>query len=1449
MMNGIDFFKACTTNVRAIENLIDLQYIIYSSKQGWNKESKLEHAVAELRERNILCATVKEELCIFALLDDVSEAEDEAQSYDFLSQKTSWADFDATGKVSGNRSIRDTLLDAIDGSIAYSLARKHNVMHIGDFSWLFSGSGGQDMEPMNSMLLQLDVKITEHSPLYVSTKTTHSHLRTLNRPEHYVGAQILLAPSGRRAKLVTESSGDEIVLRKPTSALQSNPTWTSKVSKAMLTEGVTLHADDEWLVLELVEAGKHTRFLWPQRLCYTSEKEPYSWDSSPSPSQGWKQWFGDTGSPDTFKNPLAEAEEWLMGAAERERLTNAASQSAGLPFESSLPHPANMIAETPLATSPPFNQRLMDQQAAMSGIYPTPPDGLIPGHLTQQPTSDGTGAGMQAEHSALSNELQLPSSDDNQMGGSSMESSGEAQAFQPNSDDLFGDMAEMDFGANEVGDADFDYFDEPDELPEATPAEPDVEMAEGGSSMQNKDDTEAKTQDVLMSDPDAMVTDELAVPDSRPTSSHDQTGDQVETEQNQSQEVEAVVSSFLSPPQQPRREPEKPLSPWGIRRQLLPMIPASAVSAEATQPPVNRRNSDYGPIAFNENLDLASKYAQSRQVDFAQSAVLDAKPNIALPQKRKQTRSKPALDPDSGVTDLDSSSDDDSDASSTSMSQGEDLPPRLPWDTKKRKRSSWYEQAAPTANASHSLWPVDDVGDAAGTEFDTGTMSDMLHTLLDNRISISDETLSPANNSTSALATLPPLEDSFELSKMDLIYVAQIVAEQAVSSIPGILESFTHTSHPDTSGTLASALEALMVSTTERMLPAVDDCDISTLALVKELPQRPTMNPGKAPQTSQPRPLQREASMQSGPDYFALPTPFIRVQRGTETWEMLPTALSFWSALGLGPANGAKDVAPVVVKPGNQDLVDLVKDFVRDLGGMYESRKLGSFAKTQDIDKALNGVDAYGNGCVIASADEESTSVMTALKSFAEVCEDIGESLASVGHLDPERTIAILMVDPFEDEAVQPYLSACFWKLCQAYRQHTPKAHLRSPRSDLVLQILPVSLIASPDRLIILDAQQMGCLATEIYDRCPPSSKAAMAMDTPAALPILAAQAVELASVPPRKIAFQLASDPPTDLLNEYSILHLAYAVSAEKQWMSASWTDNTGKYQMAVSGSVRGKCFAVVAADFWERTLDIISARDVTWRVFIATDTEIDKSYAKCWRSIVASKPRRQALHVTLISVETETSLQLTPPSALETSNTPGTSGQFLTPGSTPQGTMTVSPDASGQAAPLTPAPADTATNPGENDPDAHLIDITDESWAMLLSPTFTSASDEATSNPATRTNNATPAIARGILFRRGAGHASTPPAKLESLGVNIHWDIRIRPHGTVDEGQPKQAEGTMREVLRMYRHLGLLGRARNLHVPNKNVGAGNVSQMLPVHIASASRAAEALGWFRVGG
>ena len=1452
-MTGVDFLKSCDTNVRVVEDLLDTPYTVYTSTDAELSLSDVRCALANLRQRNVLCALVKKELWVFGRLESEQNELQEAGKSSFNVQDNSTIGSDTGRRGSDGRSVKDIFLAAVEGLLAYSLCFTQSLVHLGSFAWLFVGDDHDEAGMVSgSTVLRLHVQFTETGTLYVSTTTHPSSLRPSSGLDAKSGPSLILAPSGLKAKSTADRNNGDINHPQERYHITFGSFWKQEVSEHLACEGIELDPDEEWICVELEDGAAKDEFLWPARLTLILTPRPRSHNLTQRSMDSWKNWFASADdSATTSKNPLADAEAWFVSASRREKSVNPSSELLEPANENSVLATTAMVAETPLATSPPFNQRLVDQQLAMAGIYPTPPDGLLPGHGTQQMTSDASAGTMQVDQGGLAGDLELVNSDENQPGRTSFGSASEAQAYQPSSDDLFGDMGEMEFGANEVGEADFDYFDEPDDLSQSADVDHDVEMTENADQVTHED-TETRHDASTQHEKESLVMEkEIGETSSRPTSSHSalQQASIFEAVQDQSMEPRSLTELEVPSERQPVTEPEKPLSPFGIRERLLPRpIPASALSQEIAQPDTHGRSSTFEPVSFNENLDIASKYADAKQIKQSTNGILQPSnvPNISLPPRRKRTREKTFIDPDSGVTDVDTSSEGDSYDSQTSVSEIEDMPPQLPWDTKKRKRASLQNQRSSTTDNMEITGPSQDAEDQIAGPTDLANMRRTLDSLLNNKAcgerSFADGALQRTNTDADSFP-LPPIDELLELSKLGLVYVAQIVSEQAASVIPSILESIDESTPPADSASpgTASAIRQLVGATFDDILPNVDECSIAKLALVKEPPQRPMSTPGKTPQTGHPRLPQREGSMQLGPDYFSILPPYIRVQRGAEAWEMLPPALSFWDALGLGPAGGPKDVSAITVVPSNMDLADMVQGFVKSLGSSYESHKLGSFMGSLDFDNALNELESYEDGHIFVGLNEEPMSLDDAMKAYAEVLADLGGALANVGHLNPDRTIAIVLVDPFESHRAEQYLCACFWQLCKAYRQNTPKAYQKAPRSDLVLQVLPVSLIASLDGLVLLDARQMGMLATEIYDRCPPSSKVAVKIDIASSLPILAAPAVEIASAPPKRIAFQLSSDPPSDLLHEGSVLHLAYAVSADRQWLTSCWVDSSGRYQTTSSLCLRGKSFQDVAGEMWEKTLEVLTARDVTWRIFIVTCVELEVSLQRCWRSWAASKPRRQMLHCTLLSVQTESSLHLMPPSDADTMNVDNATslGGFLTTSSTTRATsFTVSPDASGQTnAPPTPAPTETL---GEDDPDAHLVDTTDESWGVLLAPAY------ACSSSAGRTEPISTGLASGLLFRRGNLQSPDSEGRLESLGVTLHWDIRIRPSGVVDEGPPRQAEVTLREVLRMYRNLVLLTKVRSLDASAGGGGGalGN-NRMLPVHVACAVKAAAALDGF----
>ena len=109
------------------------------------------------------------------------------------------------------------------------------------------------------------------------------------------------------------------------------------------------------------------------------------------------------------------------------------------------------------------------------------------------------------------------------------------------------------------------------------------------------------------------------------------------------------------------------------------------------------------------------------------------------------------------------------------------------------------------------------------------------------------------------------------------------------------------------------------------------------------------------------------------------------------------------------------------------------------------------------------------------------------------------------------------------------------------------------------------------------------------------------------------------------------------------------------------------------------------------------------------------------------------------------------------------------------------------------------------EHDSEARLIDVTDETWGVVMDGTL--------DDMGTRSDRST-AVISGYLVKRAGPRDEDG---LIPLGVNlVHAQ---KPHKAV-----------LKEVLGMYRNLGTLARVRGVVDPVKSV--------LPLHVAAAKRA-----------
>lgn len=1443
-MSSIDFLKTCRTNVQVAEGLLDTRYILYKPQRPESARDVAVSAIIHLRKNHVLCALSREDgVWVFELPEAANEdiMETLESEYDLESTEDGLLR-DITAERNGRAAtIRGLFVDSVAGALTFLLGQEHAILPIAPFQYLLAPAGGRPSLVGDwQAVVEVRTKLTDSGAFHVSTRIRHSDYVAAQSDRQATLTDAVLAPYGCRAN--TLPNNEDITARASRARATSGPLWEVAVTQILSTYNINVEENEQWLLVAIGGHGEDTalRLTWPSRLCLIEHHSSSPHDTA---KKDWSYWFEPAfGSRKSFEDPFGAAERWFIGATER-AIVSTATPIFDAPTADAMAGQSNFIAETPIATSSPFNQRLIDQQAAAMGIYPTPPDGFAPHQHQHNPTSDGPSTTMQMDPDPMPVDAEQPGSEVAEARGDSMESVRETQGFEPHSDDLFGEMAvEMDFGVNEIDDADFDYFDDPDDVRERHPVGQDIDMEDtsthGRQSTGLSSDEDHPQPDAPGREPDEPSAETQNASTEQATLNHEMP-QPPDGQQRTSTDLAELASEEPEPPML-----EKALSPFGIRERILPPpIPASTINNDSRNPSMKPSSSTYDAVVFNENVDMHKRYVGVS----ATSHVTPIKADISLPFKTKKTRANSEADIDSGWTDEDESSDEDMYNPPSKIEQGgSELPPRVPWENRKRKR---------TSQSTAERYLADQTKDARfnAQSLDVVTDEEIASVLNALRLTNGNYPLSQfqPRRTVRSLQTGPspeltPLQELLELTDLQMNFVAQMVSEQALSTTRTQRYHHEDTSAtPDTACTMfGTSLQTLVRDHLERVLPQLDDCVPASLAAMRETATRPIPTQNRTPQAPQSRMPPREGSMHSGPDYFPLQAPFISIQRGSDHWEMLPTAASFWTALGLGPASGPKDITAILIAPATEDLLALLASFMQDLSTSYESSKLGRCTTDphtrEEIELGEDSNLSYENGILAVHEMGDTATLEGVLAGYASACETLGGALADLGLDEPDRTIVILLLDPFEDSYALKYLCGCFWKLFNAYKRSTSSRSQVQAPGDLVLQILPVSAVAAPDALVMLDAEEMSALAMEIYDRCPPSAQRVATMDAGFALPIIAAPAVELAPITNRRIAFQPTADPSSDMMREGSVLHLAYALSPDRLWMVVCWIDPTGRYQTTATACLRGRTFHEVVTEVWDRTLEIISAREVMWRVCIVADGVVDPSIQQCWRDVAASKKTKQVVHITLLSIDDDPLISLSPPLQsdcnLSTTTNPG-SGFLTPPVTTPSASAaTVSPDPSGHAANAPPTPTPTEnTAATESDSDAYLLDVADESWGMLLSPAVmcdTASADLSTSVGGIRRKDP---LMKGMVFRRGASSSGSFNVPLEALSVDLHWEIRVRAAG-VDEGPPKQAEATLRDVLRMYRQLALLGRLRKV----SNFGDGE--QMVPVHMLHVRRGVEAL-------
>ncbi|KAK8069792.1 hypothetical protein PG994_006408 [Apiospora phragmitis] len=531
------------------------------------------------------------------------------------------------------------------------------------------------------------------------------------------------------------------------------------------------------------------------------------------------------------------------------------------------------------------------------------------------------------------------------------------------------------------------------------------------------------------------------------------------------------------------------------------------------------------------------------------------------------------------------------------------------------------------------------------------------------------------------------------------------------------------------------------------------------------------------PSRLQPRPPGADQIKPSNP--FQIASPHMELRRYEAKLSVLPSAVTFWESLGLGPSNGGKSINAVCIFPEFTGVSDDADVFLDRMQSVYESLKLGTFSRMDASPEIPNGLMSYQ---VEKTADsfQNPTSLMG--PNLSAGLSKLSEVLA---HLAVKET-NFMVFFVYSSDTAGAAIESCYAFQClfERYKKLLLNSRKRV-ENDMALQLIPLDFLASSTSIPMPCPADYIKLAFEVYDRC---TLFGGAMPSPA---------IVLEQPLPRIIDFKLTSTPTSSLLHENSCLHLAYAQSVDERWITAAWTDNRGYQQMTASYCLgrRNKSiaalFADVAHEIWETTRDITCTRKVHWRIMIAKCGVMDQSEIETWSNL-AQAETQCSVSLTLATVDTNPSLQLIPPTSGNGPPTPSIRGADGGP---------------------TSAPTPGGGTADDLEADATLVDVTDHMWGAVLAHRLSNSMSPTDLNPA---------IVSGYLVKRGGPRPEDPPAVME---VNI-----VHSEGC----NPRAYETAMRELLTYYRGLGTLARARGM--VDKEVDCR------PWHIAAAEKGCRTL-------
>ncbi|KAK8045354.1 hypothetical protein PG993_005378 [Apiospora rasikravindrae] len=925
-------------------------------------------------------------------------------------------------------------------------------------------------------------------------------------PRSELGRTVLAAPLGVFATcyLVSESDGtsaaesgigqspDLQVLRlRPDREERLRP-WRNICIKLLEARNLPSPISDtqKWLSLQRVRRkpaeakfdGKNTPLFststnmsWPASLCFCKAFQKLNLEKPPEDSA--------RSVTDESYDPLSLAKTWFLGAGERDEalVRKAKEREAAIAREAAT---SDNQVQQPNGTSPLALHRSGHPGVPPGAMYPTPPDG-VQNLVMATPSMDGTvsspannnSAAVMADVDAV---MSAPPDAFTEVWDQPVLKR-ERHAGSFDSENLFGDLGlDMFGGENDITDADFNFFDE-------QPGDMDIslDMPDMSSSVPTLDLTanfgapappEVKAVQAELPAPLVPRTAVFAKPELK----------HARSSLAQESKRPAEIETSRQEPQRAKRQ-ASPFNPDTVFKRIRASLDNRKAVQHNSQIYQPHSSSIFQKVDFGPDLSMVdSKYQGNGRFDFTftrseetRPSSINAPPTTNYLQRHVKGRRKPRALPGhvgdllarlvnghgglsqqpspAKLDDVLSDADEGSLVSDQDDSTYEsDEPPSPVKSVSVRKRRIEDDEKS-LATSFKDFESVDAASPSASFDVPVFSKSDVELPLV------------------KYFADPEPIDLPLALPDQEFIIAAQLLTDQASTStlcLTTTRDTFTQT-RLDRRRDLMTITHKL-VDDLRTVLPKAfgneaAGCQFRSFIEVQDVPLL------GQPSRLQPRPPGADQIKPSNP--FQIPSPHVELRRYEAKLSVLPSAVTFWESLGLGPSNGGKSINAVCIFPELIGISDDADVFLDRMQSVYESLKLGAFSRMDASPEIPNGLLSYQ---VEKTADNCQSPTSFMGPSLSAGLSKLSEVLA---HL-PVKETNFMIFFVYSSGTAGAAIESCyaFQQLFERYKKLLANSRKRV-ENDMALQLVPLDFLASSTSIPMPCPTDYMKLAFEVYDR------------------------------------------------------------------------------------------------------------------------------------------------------------------------------------------------------------------------------------------------------------------------------------------------------------------------------------------------------------------------------